>query len=396
MMNIFDGVLVIDLTNNLAGPNAVSMLADFGAQVIKVEKPGGDDSRKWPPFIEGVSVTSMYINRGKKSLVLDITRPEGMATLKELIKKADVLVESFRPGVMKKLGLGYEDLTKIKPDIVMCSVSGFGQTGPDSQKPGYDLIAQALSSFTSVNGFKGGPPMKAATAIGDWTGSMNAFAAISAALYHRGKTGEGQYIDISLIDGLVAINEYTEPAFNGFPVAKRVGNHQAYLCPYGIFQGKDGEIVIATANDKLWQKICVLLKKEEFINDPEYATNGKRVQNQVKLIAIIESWLQEYNSVEEVVALLDSNGIPCCKVNNVDDLMKDKHLLARQMIVDLEAPAISAGKIKSRGVAIKFSKTPGRAKATPALGQHSEEILKMVAGYDDKKIVELKAKGILG
>jgi crotonobetainyl-CoA:carnitine CoA-transferase CaiB-like acyl-CoA transferase len=396
MANIFDGLVVVDMTNNLAGPNTASFLADFGAEVIKVEKRGGDDSRKWPPFIEGISVTSMYINRGKKSLILDISKPEGMDGLKTLIKKADVVVESFRPGVMKRLGLAYEDLIKIKPDIIMCSVSGFGQTGPKSQKPGYDLIAQALSGFTSVNGLKGGPPIKAATAVGDWTGSMNAFAAISAALYYRAKTGEGQYIDISLLDGLVAINEYTEPAFNGFPVAKRVGNHQAYLCPYGIFQGKNGEIVIATANDKLWQKFCVLMKKEEFINDPLFSTNGKRAQNQEMLIPIIESWLKAYDNVDELVSMLDENGIPCCKVNNMDDLLNDQHLIARGMIADMEAPAIPAGKIKSRGVAIKFSKTPGKIRATPALGQHSEEVLKNIAGYDEKKIAEMKIKGILG
>lgn len=396
MANIFDGIVVVDLTNNLAGPNTASLLADFGAEVIKVEKPGGDDSRKWPPFIEGTSVTSVWLNRGKKSIVLDITKPEGMEVLKGLIAKADVVVESFRPGVMKRLGIGYEDIIKIKPDIIMCSVSGFGQTGPKSQKPGYDLIAQALSGFASVNGLKGGPPIKSATAIGDWTGSYNAFGAISAALYHRAKTGEGQYIDIALVDCLYSANEYCEPAFNGFPVPKRLGNHQAYLCPYGIFQGKDGDIVIATANDKLWQKVCILLKKEEFVTDPDYATNGNRVKNQEKLIPIIESWLKEYESVDEVVALLDGNGIPCCKVNEPVDLMKDGHLIARGMVVDLEVPAISAGRIKSRGVGIKFSKTPGKIKATPALGQHSLEILKTKMGYDDKKIADLKAKGALG
>jgi len=396
MANIFDGIVVVDLTNNLAGPNAASFMADFGAEVIKVEKPGGDDSRKWPPFIEGISVTSMYLNRGKKSLILNITKPEGMAVLKDLIKKADIVIESFRPGIMKKLGIGYDDLIKIKPDIIMCSVSGFGQVGPKSQKPGYDLIAQALSGFTSTNGFKGGPPVKAATAVGDWTGSMNAFAAMSAALYHRAKTGEGQYIDVSLLDGLVATSEYCEPAFNGFTVPKRLGNHQAYLCPYGIFQAKDGDIVIATANDKLWQKFCVLMKKEEFIANPEYATNGKRAQNQEKLIPIIESWLKEYDHVNDIVAMLDGNGIPCCKVNNMDDLLKDEHLIARGMIAELEAPAIPAGKIKSRGITIKFSKTPGKLRATPALGQHSQEILKNEMGYDDKKIADLKAKGALG
>jgi crotonobetainyl-CoA:carnitine CoA-transferase CaiB-like acyl-CoA transferase len=396
MANIFDGVMVVDLTNNLAGPNTTSLLTDFGAEVIKVEKPGGDDNRKWPPFFEGTSITSVWLNRGKKSIVLDLTQPDGVAVLKDLIRKADVVVESFRPGVMKKLGIGYDDIVKIKPDVVMCSVSGFGQTGPRSQKPGYDLIAQALSGFASVNGLKGGPPIKAATAIGDWTGSYNAFGAISAALYHRAKTGEGQYIDIALVDCLYSANEYCEPAFNDFPVAKRIGNHQAYLCPYGIFEGKDGDVVIATANDKLWQIFCKVLKKEEFITHPDYATNGNRVKNQEKLIPIIESWLKEYASVDEVVALLDGNGIPCCKVNAPADLLHDEHLLARGMVVDLEVPAISTGKIKSRGVAIKFSKTPGKIKATPALGQHTEVVLSGTMGYDDKKIAELKAKGILG
>ncbi len=396
MANIFDGIMVVDLTQNLAGPNAASLLADFGAQVIKVEKPGGDDSRKWAPFREGVSFTSMWLNRGKKSLVLDITKPEGLEVLKDILKKADVLIESFRPGVMKKLGLGYEDIIKIKPDIIMCSISGFGQTGPKSQKPGYDMIAQGLSGFASVNGFKGGPPVKAATAVGDWTGSLNGFGAISAALYHRAKTGEGQYIDIALLDGLVAVNEYCEPAFNGFGTPRRLGNHQAYIAPYGIFEGKDGELVIATVSDKLWAILCRIMKKEELIDDPLYSSSGKRAENQKKLIPIIEEWLKTYDKIDEVAALLDKKGIPSCKVNNMDDVMNDPHLNARGMIVDMEVPALSEGKVKARGVCIKFSKTPGKIKASPALGQHTHDILKNTMGYDDKKISDLKTKGVLG
>jgi len=394
--NIFDGVIVLDLTNNLAGPHAAAMLADFGADVIKVEKPGGEDNRAWAPFIDGVSLYGLTFNRGKKSIVVDLSKPEGKEILIGLLAKADVIIESFRPGAIKRMGFAYDDIIKIKQDIIMCSISGLGQTGPNSQKPGYDVIAQAASGIMSMTGSPDGPPTKIGTAVADWTGGFNAFGAIAAALYYRAKTGEGQYIDVALSDGLLFANEYAEIAFNGLGTPSRVGNHHYNLCPYGVFRGVDGEVIIATVSDKLWTQLCTLMGKEDLLTNPLYSTSGARTKNQKTLIPIIEDWVKSFSSVEEVRDLLEANGIPSAKVNTSADVVNDPQFIARDMILDLKVAAISAGKVKTRGIPMKFSKTPGKVTFASVPGENAKEILKDYLSYDDQKIAEIKDKGILG
>ena len=249
MLNLFEGVTVLDFTNNTAGPTSTALMADFGALVIKVERPGtGDDTRGWIEFVEGKALAGMWHNRGKKSITLDTKNPKAIEILKEIVKKADVVVESFRPGVMAKMGLGYADLTKINPKIIMTSISAFGQYGPYSQLPGYDIMVQAMSGLMSLTGPAEREPHKAGVAIGDFCGGFHAFGATSAALFHRERTGRGQHVDISLLDGLMVANEYAENAWNGFEV-KRSGNTHSMIAPFGLFRGNGGALMIAAVSD---------------------------------------------------------------------------------------------------------------------------------------------------
>jgi crotonobetainyl-CoA:carnitine CoA-transferase CaiB-like acyl-CoA transferase len=275
MKGIFDGVVVVDLSNNVAGPNATAMLADYGAEIIKIEKPViGDDNRAYGPFLEGKGVIAMGLNRNKKSIVLDTRKPDALDVLRRLIEKADVVVETFRPGYMKKIGFGYEDIIKIKPDIIMCSVSGYGQTGPWGDRPGYDLMIQAASGLMNATGYADASPSKVGFAVGDFCTSLTVFGALASALYHKSKTGEGQYIDVCLFESLINILDFTDVAYNNMPVPPRSGAHHATLAPFGLFKGTDGYVMIGAVSEKLWASLCKLMNKEELINDPEYQGSG--------------------------------------------------------------------------------------------------------------------------
>lgn len=393
---LFEGVKVIDFSNNIAGPLISAMMADFGAEVIKVEKPVvGDDSRCFTPFVEGISFTFMWLNRGKKSIVLDIKNPEGKKIFKLFVEKADVLVESFRPGVMERLGLNYEELKKINPKLIMCSASAFGQTGPYRQLAGYDLIAQAVSGVMDITGYPDGPPTKIGPSLADYCCSFNAFGAIASALYYREKTGIGQHIDVSLAECLLALNDYIEMVFLD-PKITRNGNHHSMIAPYGVFNGKNGSIAIGAINENLWAKLCKLIGKEEYIDHPDYNNTGKRVKVLDSVIEMIETWLKTFNSMDEAEKILKENGIPCAKISKIQDLMTDPHFLARGMITDFKIPQLSVGSVKARGIHIKFSETPGEMGVGPELGEHTNEILKDNLGLDDKEINELKTKGAFG
>ena len=396
MSNLFDGLTVLDFTNNIAGPTATAMMADFGATVIKIERPiHGDDNRSYSPFVEGKSISGMWYNRGKKSVVLNAKHPKARKILTDLAQKADIIVESFRPGVIARLGLGYEDIKKINPQVIMCSVSAYGQTGPYSQKPGYDMIAQALSGLIHMTGFSDGEPMRVGTAIGDFCGAFNAFGAISAALYHRERTGRGQHIDIALLDCLMSTLDCAEATFNNFEVP-RSGNMHMMIAPFGLFKGKDGLLFIGTVGQKLWEELCVLIEREDLIDDPSYSSAGKRVQVMDQLVSIIEDWLQTFPRVEDARKALDEAGIPCAKLNSVSDLLTDPQIQAREMVTDLEAPEISQGRIKSRGIHLKFSGVRAEMGPAPIFGGHTEEVLRQFLGYDDALIAECTQDEVFG
>ncbi len=394
MKKIFSGLRIIDFTNNLAGPVATLMLASFGAEVIKIEKPGkGDDSRGFGTKFQGESLFFLGHNRGKKSITLEMKTPEAKEIIRRLVEGADVVVESFRPGVMSRLGLGYEDLTKINPKIIMCSISAFGQNGPYNGLAGYDIIAQGMSGLMDLTGEADGPPMKIGPSIGDYSAGFNAFGAISAALYYRAMSGIGQHIDTSLVDCLVAANDYAEYAFNGFPVG-RSGNHHGLFAPYGVFNGANGNVVIGILNQKLWSDFCALIEQPHMIENTKYDDPGKRRNELPEIIAAIEGWLKKFPNIDEPIAAMKARGIPCTKVNGLNDLISNPHIREREMIVDVEVPFIPAGKIKSKGLQIKFSKTPGEIGIPPRVGEHSDEILRSV-GYTETEIDSFRSKGVL-
>ena len=396
MENLFTGIKVLDFTTNAAGPSAVALLADFGAEVFKIERPGfGDDNRSYGPFLEGEGLIGMFLNRNKKSMTIDTSSAEGKEICRELLKKCDVLVESFRPGAIAKMGFSYEEVIKVKPDIIMCSVSAFGQTGPYSKRAGYDIMAQAMSGLMSLTGPEAGPPYRVGTAIGDWCGGFHAFGAIASALYYRERTGQGQYIDISLLDGLMAANELAEPAFNGFPLA-RAGNHHGAIAPFGLFRGNDGDLMIGAVGEPLWVKLCKVMGREDVLENPDFSNSGNRAAKRDQIIDIVESWLKSLPSVDEAVRLMDAEGIPNAKIMNMQQVMEDPHVLARGMVADIKTSAVSQGVIKGKGNHLKFSKVKPIPAYAPYLGEHTEKVLKETLGYSDEKIAELSQKGAFG
>jgi len=397
---VFEGITLLDFTNNAAGPSCCAEFADHGANVIKIERPVvGDDTRHFNPILEnGEALIYHWYNRGKKSITIALDDPDGVEMIKKLTKEADVIVESFRPGIMKKLGLDYASLSQVNPSIIYCSISAFGQTGPYAMKAGYDLIAQSLSGIMDLTGEPDGPPIKSGFILGDFTGGLNAFGAISVALFHRERTGEGQYIDVSLFEGMVQQNSFFEMAsvLNLSPT--RIGQHHATICPYGVFAGKDGQsAVICAPNNKLWAILCKAMGREELITDPHYATGSARNKNIGKVIEILESWLAGFDNIVEAVDLLDGRGIPCCIVKSTKDLVNDPHLIARGTIVEIETPPSykEHRKLRIRGPWIKFSKTPMQMERSSDLGEYNQEILSQL-GYSREDIEQLQSKWAAG
>lgn len=392
MSGMLDGVRVLDFTTNAAGPTAGGALADYGAYVVKIEKPKtGADERSFGVRVDDKSLLSAWFNRGKKSVVLDLKDTMSIDIVKTMVKDFDVLIENNRPGVMKKLGLDYETLHELNPRLVYCSVSAFGQDGPYSKKPGYDLLAQAMSGMMDITGEKGGPPLKHGTTIGDYFGGVNAFASIVTALYYQQKTGIGQHVDVSLLQGLIYLNstiDYTN--VNVFTT--RNGNHHPALCPYGLFRGKNGQnIIIGAVNAKMWTILCNSMGKSEIIEDERYSTLQKRIENQNEVIKIIEDWLQNFDDIVEAQKLLDTAGVPCCKVYSVKDVIEDEHIRTQGYLVMTQTPddVSSMDTYLARNCNAKFSETPGVIKKGPTLGQHNHEILEQY-GLTAEQVDELE------
>lgn len=392
MKKMFDGLRVVDFTSNVAGPFSTAMLADFGAEVIKIEKPGtGDDSRGFAPNLGEVGVPFCWQNRGKKSVVLDMEDPKAVEIARKLIGTADLLVESFKPGTMKKFGLDYEALKMIHPRIIYCSVSAYGQSGPMSAKPGYDFIAQALSGAMDLTGEADGPPTKLGIMLADYLAGVFSYGAMTSALYHRERTGEGQQIDIALLDCLVSINGQVETAGLG-KKPTRSGNHSLALAPFGVFQGKGEAVVICASAQKPWLALCELMRRKDMSEDPRFRNSGMRANALGAVVAAVESWLQSFADVDEPLSLMDKAGIPCAKVNSCADVLENAQLKARGMIIELETPAgVAPRKMTARGNPIKFSAVGAELKSAPTLGQHQDEVLTEM-GYDANTIAEIKTK----
>ena len=390
MKKALDSIKVLDLSRALAGPYCTMMLADMGAEVIKVEMPGtGDDSRAWgPPFVEGESAYFMSINRNKKSITLDMKGSKAIEIIMKLIKGSDVLVENFRPGAMERLGLAYQQVKAMNPRLVYCSISGFGQNGPYRMLPGFDQVLQGMGGLMSITGEPDGPPVKVGVPIADITAGMFAAYGIAIALFTREKTGSGQMVDISLLDSQVALLTYRAGSFFASgEIPKRVGSGHPVIVPYQAFKARDVYINIAVGNDQLWEKFCKAVGLEDIMHDHRFATNAKRVQNRDAVVKAVGDLIATKNG-EEWLKILTDAGIPCGPIYTVDKIFSDPQVMHRQMVAELHHP--KAGTIKVTGNPVKLSDTPGEPSvAPPLLGQHTQEVLEGL-GYSAQEIEELK------
>ncbi|MEQ8585542.1 MAG: CaiB/BaiF CoA-transferase family protein [Thalassobaculaceae bacterium] len=400
-----DGVRIFDLTRILAGPTATQLLGDLGADIIKVERPGqGDDTRKWgPPYVKGpdgedTTESAYYLcaNRSKRSITFDLASPDGIALAKKLIAECDVLVENFKVGSLAKLGLGYEQLKDEFPGLVYCSVTGFGQTGPYAERAGYDFLAQGMGGIMSVTGTPGVEPVKVGVGIADVMTGMYAATNILAALRHRDRTGEGQHIDVCLLDTQVAwlVNEGTNYLVSG-EVPQPMGNEHPNIVPYKVFPTADGHVILACGNDRQFQGWCDVAGAEELKNNPDYATNPLRLKNRVALYAAMPAYMAT-KSTDEWVAALEAAKVPCGPVNTIDRAFADPQVQARGMRIDLPHPLAGEGTVPLIANPVKLSATPVRYRhAPPTLGQHTEEVLAEILGLSEEEIAAERDKGAL-
>ena len=391
-----DGIVVVDLTRVLSGPYCTMLLADMGARVIKIEQPGrGDDTRAWgPPFQGSESAYFLSINRNKESLTLDLKRPEGRAILDRLIERADVLVENFRPGTMARLGLSYETLAKTRPSLVYCSISGFGQTGPRRDEPGYDAVIQGEGGLMSVTGEADGPPLRLGVAISDIVSGMFAAQGIAMALLARAKTGRGQHVDIGMLDSTAALLTYQAASYFATGASPtRLGNRHPTIVPYETFAVADGDLVLAVGNDELWRSFCHAVGLSALASDERFATNRDRVVNYDILKPLLDATLRT-RSRADWIAVLNASGVPCGSVRSIGDVLGDPQIEARGMIAAVEHSTL--GSLRTLGVPIKLSDTPARIRsAAPVLGQHTDRILRSDLGLSDSEIQELRTAGAI-
>ncbi|MDA1188869.1 MAG: CoA transferase [Chloroflexi bacterium] len=390
-----EGVRVLDCTGILAGPFCTMLLADMGADVIKVERPGGgDDTRRMgPPFAGGDAVAFLMVNRNKRGIVLDLKSPDGIAVFKKLAVCSDIIVENLRPGAMKKLGLGYEDLSKDNPGLVYCSISGFGATGPYKDRTGFDLVAQGMSGMMSITGHPGAPPAKVGVPISDLNGGMYATYGILSAYINRLKTGKGQFVDTSLLEGSLAYTVWESATyfFTG-QTPGPVGSAHRMTAPYQAFQTSDGYINVATANQKTWERLCNTIGREDLLGNPRFGSNADRVVNIKELATTLEDTFSK-QPMSHWLPLLEKSGVPSGPINDMAAVYADPQVLARNMLATQQHP--TAGDIKTIGIPVKLSDTPGQIRRpAPLLGQHTDEILREF-DYSDEDIKRLRESGAI-
>ncbi len=398
---------VLDLSRVLAGPWAGQNLADLGAEVIKVERPkAGDDSRAYgPPWIKDRdgrdTRDSAYFtcaNRGKKSITVDLASKAGQALVRELALKCDVLLENYKFGDLARYGLGYEDLAKLSPRLIYCSVPGFGQTGPQRQHPGFDFMIQGMGGMMSVtgepDGAPGGGPQRAGVPVADIITGMYASIAICAALANRAETGKGQHLDLALLDSQIALLAYQNTNYfaTGTP-PKRIGNLHPNIVPYQPFRTRDGDIIVACGNDNLYRKLCQAAGCGPLANDPRFATNGKRVENRVELTRLLQDVFSG-RTTTEWIEVLEAAGVPNGPINNVAQVFEEPQVKARGIRLKLPHPV--AGEVDSVASPMRFSGTPlSFERAPPLLGQHTDEVLRGLLGKSDAELVRLRADGVV-
>ncbi len=389
------GIRVLDLTRILAGPYATMILRDLGAEVIKIEQPGvGDEARDFGPFKNDFSLYFMSVNRGKKSITLNLKSPRGKELFLELVKGSDLLVENFRPGTMEKLGLDYESLKTHHPSLLYAACSGFGQTGPYATRGAYDMIIQGMGGIISITGEPDRPPVRVGTSISDITSALFTAIGILSALRHRDQTGEGQLIDVGMLDCQVAILENAMVRyFSTGDIPRPLGRRHPAITPFEIFESADGYVVIAIGNNELWRKFCEHVDRPELIDDERFHTNALRTENHESLFPALAEIMCR-RTTDEWIEALEAIGVPCGPVNTVDKVANDPQVLARDMIAEVEHN--TTGTVQIPGIPIKLSETPGQIDApAPNLGEHTSEILTGLLGLEAEEVNQLKQNGIV-
>jgi crotonobetainyl-CoA:carnitine CoA-transferase CaiB-like acyl-CoA transferase len=385
-----EGLRVLDITQVMAGPFCAMILADLGADVIKVEPPSGDSTRQMPGAVGADSPSFNAVNRGKRSIVLDLKSAAGRDALVRLARSTDILIENYRPGVMEALGLSYQTLSPENPRLVYASISGYGQTGPDRGKGGFDLIAQGVSGIMSITGEAGGAPVKAGVPLTDLGAGLFALVGILAAIEHRHRSGTGQHVDTSLVDAGVALSvwEATE-YFSGIGVPQALGSAHRMIAPYQAIRCRDGYINLGAANERLFRRLCDVLGHPRWIELPEFADSTARVRNRQQLTDRIEA-ITAGETCDHWLTLLEANDIPCGPINDYASVFTDPQVVAREMVVETDHPTL--GKLRTLGSPIKMSATPADVgRAAPRLGEHTVEVLRE-AGFSATEIDNLRQR----
>jgi crotonobetainyl-CoA:carnitine CoA-transferase CaiB-like acyl-CoA transferase len=399
------GLRVFDLTRILAGPTCTQLLADLGAEVIKIERPGqGDDTRKWgPPYVvdkdgRETDTSAYYLssNRNKRSVTLDIATEAGRDLALRLIAESDILVENFKAGGLKKYGLSYDDVKQTAPHIIYCSITGFGQTGPYSERAGYDYLAQGMGGIMSLTGEPEGAPMKVGIGIADIMCGMYASSAILAALHHRHRTGAGQHIDLALLDTQVAWLTYEGLNYlTSGEVPERRGNEHPNIVPYKTMPASDGYFILAVGNDRQFQRFCEVAGRPDLAADPRFATNAERVRNRRDLYPILEALTPE-KTQDEWVEALNAKGVPCGPVNTLDRVFADPQIQHRGMQIRMDYPEAASGRVDLIGNPINFSETPiAYRRPPPKMGEHTDAVLEEALDLSADEIAELREKGVI-
>jgi crotonobetainyl-CoA:carnitine CoA-transferase CaiB-like acyl-CoA transferase len=389
---------IVDLSRIVAGPLATQILSDYGAEVIKVEHPaGGDDSRQWSPprAPDGQATYFFAVNRGKRSITIDLTHPRGRDVVLDLVRRTDVVIENFKPGTMDDLGLGWETLRAANARLIYCAISGFGATGPYRERAGYDAIMQGFTGLMSITGEAGGPPVKVGVALIDAITALYAHGAVLAALRHRDRTGQGQYLELSLLEcGIAGLINAATAYLVGGEVQGRWGSAHPSLVPYQAFRAGDGYLMVGAGNERLWKAFCEVLGAPEWADDPRYGSNAQRVACRTELVRDIETRLQAAGR-DEWVARFAEAGLPAGPINDIGQVFDDPQVRHREMAVEVEHP--TAGRVRLPGIPVKFAGTPARVQGPPpTLGQHTDEVLRDVLGLSPAAIAELRASGALG
>ena len=389
------GVRVLDFTRVLAGPAASLALADLGAEVIKIEPPAGDETRGFPPIRDGESHYFLAVNRAKKSVVIDLKTTEGVALVKDLAAKSDVVIENYRPGVMDRLGLGWETLSALNPRLIYCAISGFGMTGPLRDRPSFDIVLQAMSGALSVNGEPGELPTKMGIPLGDLVGGINGPIAILAALHERHATGRGRLIDVSLMDGLIGLlGYYAQLAFFTGADPVRTGSQHPNLVPYGIFPALDGSIVVACLTNAFWAKVCAAIARPECANDPRYDSIQQRRDHRDEVNALVAEYTARH-TVADLVARFAAHEVPHAPILGVGEALTQEQTVARGMVIEVEHASLGSIPIVNRP--FRYADAEQAAPtAPPVLGQHTDAVLGEVLGLDAEAIASLRASGAVG